>query len=143
MSTTVKASFEVTDWNEHALDDHDDAHKVSAARVTKKYSGAIAGESVTEWVMAYADEENASFVGLERIVGTFDGKHGTLVVQHQGTYEDGAATADLSVVPKCGTDELAGVTGAGAFRADPAGTVTLDLTFPPVAGLGDGRGRRV
>jgi hypothetical protein len=44
---------------------------------------------------------------------------------HDGAFEGGAATATLRVVS--GTDELAGASGSGKFRADPAGSLTLDL----------------
>jgi hypothetical protein len=64
-------------------------------------------------------------VGIERIKGTVDGKHGSLVLLHDGVFEDGAATATLRIV--AGTDELKGATGDGTFRADPAGSITLEL----------------
>jgi hypothetical protein len=79
--------------------------------------------------MAYAEDGSATFVGLERINGTVAGRSGTLVVQHLGTYQDGAATAELAAVAGWGGGELAGVTGTGDFRADPAGTVRLELVF--------------
>ena len=44
---------------------------------------------------------------------------------HDGEFRDGVATAVLRVVS--GTDALEGATGGGKFRADPAGSVTLDL----------------
>ena len=53
------------------------------------------------------------------------GKSGTLVLLHDGAFENGVATATLRVVS--GTDELKGTTGSGSFRADPGGSVTLDL----------------
>ncbi|MGZ8813474.1 MAG: DUF3224 domain-containing protein [Mycobacterium sp.] len=44
---------------------------------------------------------------------------------HDGEFADGVATADLRIVS--GTGELTGATGAGKFRADPAGSLLLDL----------------
>ncbi|MDT5323366.1 MAG: hypothetical protein QOF25_518, partial [Mycobacterium sp.] len=52
-------------------------------------------------------------------------RRGSLVLLHDGVFEDGAATATLRIVS--GTDELKGTTGEGTFRADPAGSVTLEL----------------
>ena len=46
-------------------------------------------------------------------------------MQHVGQFADGAATATLTIVS--GTDELRETRGGGDFRADPAGTVVLDL----------------
>jgi Protein of unknown function (DUF3224) len=127
--TIVSARFEVTDWKEEPIDDRSDAAKMTRAAVTKSYSGGIKGDSVTEWLMAYADDGSAAFVGVERIVGMIGGRTGTLVVQHVGAYESGAATAQLHVLGGCGTGELAGATGTGGFVADPAGSVELTLDF--------------
>jgi hypothetical protein len=98
--------------------------------VTKSYSGDIDGQSVTEWQMAYADDGSARFVGLERIDGTVAGRHGTMVLEHLGNYENGAATATLTVLSGCGSADLAGVSGQGDFLADPSGKVRLQLSFP-------------
>jgi hypothetical protein len=125
MPATVKATFEVTGWDETPFDDGVGVSRLTEALVSKKYSGDVEGTSTTKWLMAYAPDKTATYVGIERIQGTVDGRHGTLVVLHDGTFEDGVAKADLRVVS--GTDELKGATGAGTFRADPAGTVEIDL----------------
>ena len=44
---------------------------------------------------------------------------------HEGAFEGGAATASLRIVS--GTDELKQATGTGKFKADPAGSVDLNL----------------
>jgi hypothetical protein len=44
---------------------------------------------------------------------------------HDGEYADGVATAVLRIVS--GTGDLSGANGGGKFRADPAGSVLLDL----------------
>ncbi len=67
------------------------------------------------------------FIGLERIKGTVGGKHGSLVLQHVGTFQDGAAKARLAVVS--GTNELTSASGSGDFLANPAGSITLDLNL--------------
>jgi len=64
---------------------------------------------------------------LERLTGTLQGHRGTLVLQHGGTYADGAAKAGLTIVSGCGTDELKTVSGHGRFLADPGGPVSLEL----------------
>jgi hypothetical protein len=46
---------------------------------------------------------------------------------HVGRFENGAATAELTVLS--GTEQLETASGRGDFTADPAGSVTLDLTF--------------
>jgi hypothetical protein len=44
---------------------------------------------------------------------------------HDGEFRDGVATAVMRIVS--GTGDLSGATGGGKFRADPAGSVVLDL----------------
>jgi hypothetical protein len=127
MSRECKATFDVTSWDEQPFDEHDGVAKLTRASVTKKYSGDIAGNSVTAWLMAYADDGSAIFVGLERIDGTVAGQEGTLVLQHVGKYEDGAAKAELTIVAGANSGELAAVAGRGDFVADPSGSVTLEL----------------
>ena len=125
MTAHIKASFDIANWDETTFDDSVGVSKLTEALVGKKYSGDIDGTSATKWLMAYAPDKTATFVGIERIKGTVGGKRGSLVLLHEGTFEGGAATATLRVVS--GTDELTDVTGGGKFRADPAGAVTVDL----------------
>jgi Protein of unknown function (DUF3224) len=125
MSTHVEARFEVTGWDETPFDDGVGVSKLTEALVSKKYTGDVDGTSTTKWLMAYQPDKSATYVGIERMQGTVGGKRGSLVLLHDGTFEDGVATAALRAVS--GTDQLKGVTGAGSFRADPAGSVTLDL----------------
>jgi hypothetical protein len=125
MGTTIQATFEITNWDEQPLDGSVGGSKLTRASVTKRYAGDVDGTSTTEWLMAYRPDSTAAFVGLERVTGTVGGRPGTLVLQHVGTFRDGAATATLTVVT--GTDDLAGATGTGDFVADPGGRITLTL----------------
>ena len=125
MSARIEASFEIANWDETPFDDGVGVSKLTEALVAKNYSGDIDGTSTTKWLMAYAPDKTATYVGIERIKGTIGGKRGSLVLTHDGAFEGGAATATLRVVS--GTDELAGASGSGKFRADPAGSLTLDL----------------
>ncbi len=130
MTTAYTATFEVTGWDEKALHEAEDVARTTQASVTKNYSGDLDGASFTEWLMAYAADGSAGFVGLERFDGSIGTRSGSVVIQHVGTFVDGAATATLTVVAGTGSGALEGVTGSGTFRADPAGTVTLELDLP-------------
>jgi hypothetical protein len=128
-STTVtrhiEARFEIASWDETPFEDSDENAKLTEALVTKKYEGDIKGTSTTKWLMAYAPDKTAMFVGIERIKGTVGGRDGSVVLLHDGAYRDGAATAELRVA--AGTEGLVDAAGTGKFRADPAGSITLDL----------------
>jgi hypothetical protein len=127
MTDQVKAEFQVISWEETPFDEGTGVAKLTEALVSKEYSGDIVGTSTTQALMAYAPDQTATFIGLERIKGTIAGKHGSLVLQHVGKVENGSADASLTVVS--GTNELKSVSGGGDFKADPAGSVTLQLTF--------------
>ena len=125
MSRHTEARFEIASWDETPFEGGDDATKLTEALVTKRYEGDIEGTSTTKWLLAYAPDKSALFVGVEYITGTIGGKKGSLVLLHDGEYRDGVATAALRVVS--GTNELANVAGTGKFCAEPAGSMTLDL----------------
>jgi hypothetical protein len=128
MPVQLSATFEVKGWDENPFDDLE-TPKVTRAVVTKSYAGDMDGSSTTEWLMAYAEDGDATFVGLERFTGVVDGRSGTLVLRHVGSYADGAAKADLIVVEGANSGELGSASGEGAFLADPAGSVSLVLSF--------------
>jgi len=125
MTSEISATFEIKAWDEQPFDEAVGVAKLTRASVAKEYAGDIEGSSATEWLMAYHPDKSAVFVGLERIKGTIGGLKGSLVLQHVGTFEDGAARATLSVVS--GTDELKGATGGGELVADPSGRITLKV----------------
>jgi hypothetical protein len=125
MSRHIEARFEIASWDETPFEGGDDATKLTEALVSKRYEGDIKGTSTTKWLLAYAPDKSALFVGVEHITGTIGGKQGGVVLIHDGEYRDGVAAAELRVAS--GTDGLANVAGTGKFRADPAGSMTLDL----------------
>jgi Protein of unknown function (DUF3224) len=125
MSRHIEATFEIASWDETPFEDGNEATKLTEALVTKKYHGDIKGTSTTKWLLAYAPDKSALYVGVEHISGTIGGRQGSLVLLHDGAFRDGVATAQLRIAS--GTDELANAGGTGRFRADPAGSLTLDL----------------
>src|SRR5690348_3126884 len=125
MSTQREATFEIGSWDETPFGDGDETTKLTEALVVKKYDGDIEGSSTTKWLMAYAPDKTATFVGIEHITGTVGDKDGGLVLLHDGEFRDGVASAAVRVV--LGTGGLAGASGGGKFRADPAGSLILDL----------------
>jgi hypothetical protein len=125
MSRHIEARFEIASWDETPFEGGDDATKLTEALVSKRYDGDIMGTSTTKWLMTYSPDRSARFVGIEHIAGTIGGRTGSIVLIHDGYYRDGVASAELQVAT--GTEGLADVTGSGKFRADPAGSITLDL----------------
>jgi len=60
---------------------------------------------------------SASYVALERVVGTLEGKAGSFVLQHVGSMARGAMSLSVTVVPDTATGALVGLEG----------TMTIDI----------------
>ena len=135
MTIEANCTFQITGWEEKTYQEIEGSAKLSNAKVTQSYSGAVEGSSSIEYLMCYSIHGTATFVGLERVSGTVDGKTGTFVLQHNGTFSDGKARSSWSIVPGSGTGDLASLRGNGSYVAghgEPA-QVSLQYSFAPAA----------
>ena len=121
MAKTAKGTFEVTAWDEKPYAQLGDGGKLTKASVKGKLDGDIVGEGLTEWLMCYANENEATYVGFQKIDGTLDGKKGSFVVENNGTFDGKEARGTWSIVPGTGTGQLSGIFGEGSFES-PKGT---------------------
>jgi Protein of unknown function (DUF3224) len=117
MATSATATFQIAGWDEDEIMQTDGSAKVTRATVSRTFEGDIEGTGTVEWLMAYDDGGSATFVGIERIVGSIVGRTGSVVLRHVGAFDGQMATADLLVVAGSGTGELRGVRGEGSFEA--------------------------
>lgn len=127
---SATATFEVTGWDEVTVAEWDGG-KVSRASVTQSSTGDVTGECATEFLMCYAADGTAHYVGLQRITGSLAGVDGSFVVESLGDFDGGAASGTVRVVEGSGTGGLAGLRGDGKFHAPkgPTATFTLDYTM--------------
>ena len=135
MSVEAKCSFQITGWDEKTYQEIGGGAKLSNAKVTQSYSGAIEGTSSIEYLMSYTTQGTANFVGIERVSGTVAGKTGTFVLQHVGSFSEGKARSSWSVVAGSGTEGLANLRGEGSYVAghgEPA-QVSFKYSFAPNA----------
>ena len=131
MKNYANATFALNGWDEKPFDEISGLPKLTCASVTKSWQGDINGDSNLEYLMMYRDDGSASFVGLERVVGSVGGRSGTFVLQHGGTFKDGIATVTVLVVPHSGTGDLRGLQGKGEFVVghQPPYSMTLEYDF--------------
>jgi hypothetical protein len=133
MSTHATAVFEVKSWDEKPYQEIEGGSKLTRAGVTKAYRGDMTGNATSESLMFYRADGTSVFTGLERIVGAIGGRAGSFVLQVSGTYRDGTATGDCTVVPDSGSGELRGLRGEGRYVAThvdfPNVPFTLDYSF--------------
>lgn len=134
----VKATFGLLGWDEKTWEGQPttevEGPKCTRATVTYSYEGAITGESQVEYVMAYCgDGSYGNFVAIERVHGGIEGRSGSFVLQHVGTFDKDGVRANLTVVPDSGIGELTGLSGTG--HMDIPGhmdryPITLDYQLP-------------
>ena len=129
MSTHAQATFEIQSWDENAYVELDGDAKLTRASVGQAFAGDLDGEGSVEWLMCYRQDKTADFVGLQRFVGRLGSRSGSFVMRTQGTFDGEKAVGELSVVPGSGTEELGGITGAGAFLAPHGSTPSVDLDY--------------
>jgi hypothetical protein len=99
--------------------------------VTETFTGDIEGTGVVRFLQAMRPDGSASFVGVERVTATIAGRAGSFLLQDAGTVEGDVVKGDWFVVPRSGTDELAGLRGEGGFEAQlgQQASITLDYWF--------------
>jgi hypothetical protein len=99
--------------------------------VVEDFSGDIEGEGVAEFLQTTRGEDEASFVGVERVSGSVGGKAGTFVLQDEGTLTGTTVSGTWFVVPGSATGELQGLRGEGGFEAElgQGADITLDYWF--------------
>jgi Protein of unknown function (DUF3224) len=129
MTTHAQGRFEISSWDENPYVELDGGAKLTRASVGQAFSGDLEGEGSVEWLMCYREDKTADFVGLQRFVGRLGSRTGSFVMRTQGTFDGEKAAGELSVVAGSGTEELGGITGAGAFVAPHGSTPSVDLDY--------------
>ena len=113
----AKGVFEIKNWDEKTYEELPNGGKLTEAKVTQQFTGDITGDGSVIWLMAYPEPKTAQFVGIQRIVGTIDGKKGSFVAETTGSFDGTIAKWRCSIIAGSGTDDLAGITGEGTFQA--------------------------
>ncbi len=131
MTTHGTGVYQVTGWDEKAYDERDGQPKLTRASVTNTFTGVIDGTGTAELLMAYPSAAAASVSGFQTVDGSIDGRNGTFLLQCTGTWQEGVASVDWSVVPGSATGDLVGLTGQGGYvsTTDGACDLTLDYDF--------------
>jgi hypothetical protein len=131
MTAKATAKFQMKGWDENPYAELEGSKRLVRSSMNGSYEGDVAGESSTEFLMAYSSDDLATYVGIERVEGTLGGRSGTFVMQVVGTFAGGVARHDSTVIPGAGTGDLAALRGRGTFEAPMGQTAetTLDYDF--------------
>jgi hypothetical protein len=115
MTSHATGGIEAQSWDEQAYEETDDGVKLARVTATNVFTGDVEGSSRVEFLLAYANDDYCSFVGIERVTGRLTGREGSFVLQQHGTFQDGGIRTEWFVVPGSGTGELAGLRGEGGY----------------------------
>ena len=127
--TALTGEFEVASWEENTFLDLGGERKLTRADVSQQFTGDLTGSGTVVWLMSYAEDGTARFVGMQHVQGSFDGHDGGFVMETAGDFDGEKAVGEWSVIPGSGTGELTAIRGGGRFEAPrgPKATYTLDV----------------
>lgn len=126
--TKAEGSFDILSGEEITYEERGRGAKLTHAWGAQRFSGDIAGEGNVHWLMAYAEDRTASYVGLQRITGSLAGHEGSFIIAASGAFNGKSSHGTWSIVEGSGTAGLEGITGTGSFEAPsgPRATYRLD-----------------
>jgi Protein of unknown function (DUF3224) len=129
--THASGTIDVKSYQPTPYDQPAEGPSLVRIHVVEDFSGDIQGEGVAEFLQTTRGEDQASFVGVERVTGILAGRSGTFVLQDEGTLEGSTVSGNWFVVPGSGTGELRGLRGEGGFTAQlgQRADITLDYWF--------------
>ena len=131
MCAQAAVTFAIKSWDESVIEEVEKGPTLTRAVVTKSYRGDLEGEGKVIYQMLYGSDGKAVFLGFEVVTGRLDGKSGTFVFEHRGTFEAGEVKSVWHVVPGSATAELSGLRGEVAFAAghEDEYSITFDYDF--------------
>ena len=99
--------------------------------LSKTFEGGIQGTATGEMLAGGPPgvETAGTYVALERVVGTLDGRQGAFLLAHRGDINAEGYTLSITVVPNSGTGELVGLTGDFGLTVTDDGVHHYDLAY--------------
>ena len=81
-------------------------------KLEKVYTGALEGEGFGEMLATRSKiEGSASYVAIENVSGSLDGKSGAFTLVHRGVMQGENRELLVTISPDSGTEELEGISG--------------------------------
>lgn len=129
MTKSGAGTFKIKSWDEIPYHETDGSPRLIRAEISQTYEGTLQGESSLQYLMVYGSESTAEFTGVERFSGSIDGESGSIVMMHNGKFENGTASSTWHIVSGSGTGGLAGIEGSGSFSAEHGGTASYQFKY--------------
>jgi hypothetical protein len=127
--THAAGRTDVKTYEPQPYEEVDEGPNLIEIHVTETFSGDIEGEGVAHFLQAMRKDESASFVGIERVTGSIEGRRGSFLLQDAGTVDANTVRGEWFVIPGSGTGELAGLRGDGGFSAELGQQASISLDY--------------
>jgi hypothetical protein len=125
----ISGSFTITGGDEQTVSDAEGEFRVTRVSGVQRFEGGIVGEGFVDWVMAYAPDRSARFVGFQRIVGSIGGRAGGFLMESTGFHDGRSSVGSWRIVRNSGTGALTGIAGQGTFEAPGGAVVSYELEY--------------
>ncbi len=125
---TATGKIQVKSWDTIPFDTGA-GPSLNEIRVTEDFVGDITGAGAARMLQTLRADGSASFVAVERVAGTLDGRSGTFVLQDEGSLAGNRVKGTWFVVAGSGTGDLAGLCGEGGFEAELGQHAEYTLTY--------------
>jgi hypothetical protein len=122
-------SFEILSGDEDSYEERDGGAKLTHAWGDQKFSGDIRGDGNVHWLMSYAADKTAHYVGLQRIKGSVGGRTGSFVIEATGDYNGTSSHGSWSIIEGTGNGDLGGIAGRGSFDAPGGPKASYELDY--------------
>ncbi|GAA2624370.1 DUF3224 domain-containing protein [Streptomyces axinellae] len=129
--TVTTAAFTFASWDEKDVTEAaPHSPRLAHAAVVNTFTGGIqARDTACQYVLVYAGETQGAFTGMELLTGSVEGREGSFVLRHEGSFDDaGTIRCTFDVVPGSATGDLAGLSGTGSYETRP-GDQAVPVTF--------------
>jgi hypothetical protein len=125
----ISGSFTITGGDEQTISDAEGEFRVTRVSGIQRFEGGIVGEGLVDWVMAYAPDRSARFVGFQHIVGSIGGRAGGFLMESTGFHDGRSSVGSWRIVRNSGTGALTGIAGQGTFEAPGGAVVSYELEY--------------
>ncbi len=125
----AKGRIEVQSYRPTTYEQPNEGPKLNQIEVSEIFSGDVQGAGTVRFLQAEQGDGSASYCGIERVVGTLEGRKGTFLLEDQGTLEGSRVKGTWFVIPGSGTGDLRGLRGDGGFEAELGQHASWTLSY--------------
>ena len=123
----LTGTFQITQWTETVEQELANGTKFSNAIVEQNYEGDLTGTSQVKYQLYYSQDGNAVFNGFETITLASQEQQQTLVLKHDGQFNNGVATSKFTIVASSADKSLIGQ--SGSFESIEGGKARYAIVY--------------